>query len=360
MSYRNLTVRIPAERSQYTGNEQIPSYHPSPRAYDTITHQALIDLQKKNKGLVQKLKEHEDAPLLMKNLVNEIKQTDVRVNELQNMLKIHAADDQKQARVEALRESSKRVRSLQNRIAKAHEKNRRKEIELKNGRKLAQNFTNAVREMDQLLEKLAYQKYRSKVLEDALIRARDKQRELRTARAQLKGMQNELEGANRQLRKLGVTLVNLHDQWEKRPRDVTRIKTDGASLLQLKGEKTDVHGRPTRDTVKVLELKDKSGGNTYAPTGNYFNRSNKEVDLIRKVSELELTNKSIDKQNQEIKSENFKLADEVKELMKIMQKNGITLTPEQMGTNVTTGREVVAARPIGGRQISGQRIIAGH
>merc|ERR1719186_1730386 len=104
---------------------------------------------------------------------------------------------------------------------------------------------------------MAYAKYRSKVLEETLVRAREKEREYRTAQAQLRSMQNELEDANRQLRRLGAALVNAHDQWEKRARDVSRVKVDGSSAGQLKAEKTDVHGLPTRDTVKVVELKGK-------------------------------------------------------------------------------------------------------
>jgi len=372
MSYRSLSIRIPPERDQYTGTERIPSYQPSPRSYDTITRKALTDLQQKNRDLIQKLKHHEEAPLLMKNLVNELTQSDVRVKELQTMLKIHAADDQKEARVKELRDSAKRVRSLQERIARANSKNREMEIQLKSKRKLEKKFNNAVQEMDTLLEKLAYAKYRSKVLEETLVHAREKQRELRTAQSQLRGMQNDLEEANRQLRQLGVALVNLHDQWEKRSRDVSAVRVDGNAVGQLKAERTDVHGRPTRDAVKVVELKNKGPKNTYATSDSYYHRSNKEVDLIRKVNELELTNKSIDKLSEGIKAENFKLAEEIQALMKIMQEKGITLTPEQMGAarpmssqsfqpisgvQTTTGRpgslqtvQVMAERPIGGRQ----------
>jgi len=330
MSYRNLSIRIPPERDQYTGTERIPSYHPSPRGYDTITKQTLLDLQKKNKDLVEKLKQAEDAPRLMKNMAESIKQADTRVNELQAMLKIHAADDQKEARVEELRKSAKRVRDLQERISSANSKSRQMENQLKSKRKLAKKFNQAVADMDQLLEKLAYAKYRSKVLEESLVRAREKERELRTARAQVKGMQNDLDEANRQLQKLGHALVNAHDQWEKRPRDVARVRVDGASVGHMKAMKTDVHGRKTRDSVKVVELKDKGPGNTYATSKSYAGRSNAEVDMIRKVSELELTNKSIDRMSEEIKNENVKLGEEIQQLMKLMQKNGITLTPEQM------------------------------
>jgi len=331
MSYRNLSIRIPPERDQYTGHERIPSYHPSPRGYDTITKQALLDLQQKNKDLVERLKNAEEAPRLMKNMAESIKQADTRVKELQAQLKIHAADDQKEARVEELRKSAKRVRNLQERIASANSKKRQMENQLKSKRKLIKQFNKAVGEMDQLLEKLAYAKYRSKILEENLVRAREKERELRTARAQVKGMQNDLDGANRELQKLGHALVNAHEQWEKRPRDVSRVRVDGASIGHMKAEKTDVHGRKTRDSVKVVELKDKGPGNTYASTKSYAGRSNKEVDLIREVSKLELTNESIDRLSENIKGENAKLAQEVQELMKIMQKNGITLTPEQMG-----------------------------
>lgn len=379
MSYLNLSVRIPPEYDQYTGTERIPSYHPSPRTYDTITRQALLDLQQKNKTLIKELKNTEEAPLLMKNLVNELKQSDVRVKDLQTMLQIHQADDQKEARVEALKDSAKRVRTLQERIARANSKNRQMEIHLKNKRKLEKKFNNAVQEMDHLLEKLAYAKYRSKVLEDALIQARDKQRELSAARAKLRSMQNNLEEANRQLRQLGVTLVNMHDQWEKRARDVSAVRVDGNAVGRLKAERKDVHGRPTRDAVKVVELKNKGPDNTYASSDSYYHRSNKEVDLIRKVNELELTNKSIDKLSDDIKAENFKLAEEVQTLMKIMREKGITLTHEQMGVArpmtsqsvqpvsvVQTVRGVPAGvntvqytpgRQLGGRQVAGHQII---
>jgi len=113
----------------------------------------------------------------------------------------------------------------------------------------------------------------------------------------------------------------------------------------MTGEKKDVHGRPTRDAVKVVELKDKGPGNTYASAKSYSDRSNKEIDLIRTVGELELSNKSIDKMSEEIKKENNKLAEEVQTLMKIMQKQGITLTPEQMQQPAVRRSQPVATRP---------------
>jgi len=324
-----LSVQLPPEREQYTGSERIPSYHPSPRGYDTITKKALSDLQQRNKDLLQKVKQQEEAPLLMKNVADAIKQADNRVKELQQMLKIHSASDQKEARVEELKKSAKRVRLLQERITAASNKKRQMEHQLKTKKKLEKKFNKAVADVDELLEKLAYSKYRSKVLEENLVKVREKERELRLTEAKARSMQNDLDAANRQLQKLGKALVNEHNKWENRPRRATSVHVDGSAVGHMQARKTDVHGRQIRDPVKVVELKGKGGGNTYAKNDSYALRSNKEVDLIRKVNELELTNQSVDRLSDNIKVENEKLAREVQELMNIMQKKGITLTREQ-------------------------------
>jgi len=340
-----LTVRLPPERKQYTGTERIPSYHPSPRGYDTITKKALTELQEKNKELLQKLKEQEDGPLLMKNMVDSIKQAEDRVKELEQMLRIHSSDDQKEARVEELKRSAKRVRALQERITAASRKRRNMENQLKTKKKLEKKFNKAVADVDELLEKLAYSKHRSKVLEDNLVRVREKERELRLTEAKVRSMQNDLDAANRQLQKLGKALVNEHRKWENRPRRATSLHIDGSSVGHMNARNTDVRGRQMRDPVKVVELKGKGRGNRYAKSNSYVLRNNKEVDLIRKVNELELSNQSIDRLSDNIKVENGKLAAEVEALMNIMQKNGITLTQEQRGVPQRVVRPQTVVRP---------------
>jgi len=314
MSYRNLSVQLPPEREQYTGSERIPSYHPSPRGYDTITKKALSDLQQRNKDLLQKVKQQEEAPLLMKNMVDAIKQADNRVKELEQMLTMHSVNEHKEARVEELKKSLKRVRLLQERINAANNKKRAMESKLKTKKKLEKKFNKAVADVDELLEKLAYSKHRSKVLEETLVRAREKERELRVTEAKVRSMQNDLDAANRQLQKLGKALVNEQDKWENRPRRSTQI----------------------RDPVNV------GRGNTYARNDSYVLRSNKENDLIRKANELELSNKSVDRLSDSIKVENGKLAREVQVLMNIMQKKGITFTQEQPGVQQTVTRPQAA------------------
>jgi len=337
-----LSVKLPPEREQYTGTERIPSYHPSPRGYDTITKKALTDLQQRNKDLLQKVKQQEEAPLLMKNMVDAIKQADNRVKELEQMLKIHSANDQKEARVEELKKSAKRVRLLQERINAANNKKRQMENKLKTKKKLEKKFNKAVADVDELLEKLAYSKYRSKVLEEDLVRVREKERELRLTEAKVRTMQNDLDAANRQLQKLGKALVHEHDRWENRPRRATSVHVDGSAVGHLNAQNYDVHGRKIRDPVKVVELKDQGRRNTYAKNDSYVLRNNKEVDLIRKVNELELSNQSVDRLSDSIKVENDKLAKEVQALMIIMQKKGITLTHEQPRVQQTVVRPQAA------------------
>jgi len=346
MSYRNLSIRKPRDSYRYNNQKipsQVPSYCPSPRAYDTITRTELQELQKKNKELVQKLRDTEQAPMLVKNLVSELSQADARVKELQNMLKNSKGDDNKEAKADQLRDSGKRIRKLRTRLDEANRKNRAMELKLVSKDKLVRKFNAAVKDMDEVLKKLAYAKYRSKMLEDTLKRARDKERELRSAKMKVQNMQNELEDANRKLERLGNTLVTAHDRWNKRDRDVTHVKVDGTSVGKIKGQKTDIHGRPTRDAVKVIEIKDQGHPNAFAHDKDYLNRSNKEVELIRNVSNLEQNNALIDKQNKDLSNENNKLAAEVRILMNAMQKMGISLTPDQMmGQNQPVRRKQVA------------------
>merc|ERR1712060_370626 len=180
------------------------------------------------------------------------------------------------------------------------------------------------------------------VLQENLVQAREKERELRLTEAKVRSMQNDLDAANRQLQKLGKALVSEHDKWENRPRRATSVHVDGSAVGHMMARKTDVHGRQVRDPIKVVELKDKGRHNRYAKNDSYVLRSNKEVDLIRKVNELELSNKSVDRLSDSIKVENEKLAREVQELMNIMQKKGITLTQEQPGVQQTVIRPQAA------------------
>jgi len=330
MSYRNLSLRVPSTYGREIIPSQIPSYCPSPRSYDTITRKELQDLQKKNKVLIQQLKETEQAPKLVTNLVSELSQADARVKELQSMLNAHVGDENKEIRAEKLRESSRRIRKLADRLEEANRKNRTMEVQLRSKDKLNKKFNKAVRDMDNVLEKLAYEKYRSRILEDNLRRARDKEGELRSAKMKLRDMKGDLDGANRKLKRLGDTLITAHDRWNKRDREVTQIKVDGSSVGKVAAMKTDAFGRPTIDAVKVIEVEDKGPRNTFAKDEDYFSRSNTEISLIRNVSNLEQTNALIEKQNKTLSTENRKLASEVKILVEAMQKMGISLTPEQM------------------------------
>merc|ERR1719193_2298102 len=137
-------------------------------------------------------------------------------------------------------------------VRAANNKNREMENKLKTKKKLEKKFNKAVADVDELVEKLAYSKYRSKVLEENLVRAREKERELRLAEAKVRTMQNDLDAANRQLQKLGKALVNEQDKWENRPRRATSVHVDGSAVGHMQARKTDVHGRQTRDPVKVV------------------------------------------------------------------------------------------------------------
>jgi len=322
--YGDLAINLPK------ATDQVPSYHPSPREYDTITREDLVALRQKNRDLVKKLNDTERAPQLVKNLVSELEQANNRVKELQRMLKEHPGDDNKEEMADKLRDTNVRVGKLDERLEEVRRKNLALERQLNTKPHLEQEFTKAVKEMDLVLQKLAFTKHRSKLMEENLKNARQKNNELRAARRQVTSMKRELDAANYQLEKLGRMMGDAQNKWNNRPRSFTNVRADGSSYGQMTAKKTDIHGRPTRDGIKVVEFKDKGKSNKYAKDNDYTNRSLKEVELIRSLEQLEGSIGSVDRLNKALVDENTKMADEVKTLMQIMMKKGISLTPEQM------------------------------
>merc|ERR1719189_2152875 len=103
---------------------------------------------------------------------------------------------------EKLRDTNVRVGKLDERLEEVRRKNLALERQLNTKPHLEQEFTKAVKEMDLVLQKLAFTKHRSKLMEDNLKDARQKNNELRSAQRQVTRMKRELDAANHQLEKL--------------------------------------------------------------------------------------------------------------------------------------------------------------
>jgi len=257
---------------------------------------------------------------------HELAEAEARVAELEEKVEqAYFVDKNRDVMTQQIEVTNKRIEELGTRLDEAANQNRHLDRELEEKKKLEVEFNQICDDMDEMMKKMEMAKERSKRMEKEIIEARKREGELYSAKIKLRNMDHELDDANRNLARLENALVNSIKKWRKEPGDFTRMVVNPGTSGKVTKTTTDAYGRPYKNGVKAVEIKDTRSPNDHARKMDFRLRGKNEVGLRRTVLTLEREKSSKELRKELLIGQNDKLARQVSILKAAMKKMGISV-----------------------------------
>jgi len=198
---------------------------------------------------------------------------------------------------------------------------------LRDRQKLEKKLEKASADLEKVISDVDLATKRSRQLEEELDKSRKKERELKTVNMKLREMQNDLSNANSKLKSLEKSLDSANKKWMRKPRDHIEVDVQRGSSHQ-EVTHNDIKGRHIDADVRVKTL-------DYSPPAKADSKKDgtpiREGDSLRfAIGDLERRTDSYDKKNQDILTENNKLANEIRIMKQAMVRLGFTITKEPL------------------------------
>jgi len=267
------------------------------------------------------LEQARQAPEFKRDVFNELKQSEVRVAELEKLLEeSYFEDKHSQAMEHQLRNTTVKIARLTDELDEVNRRNNRLDERVNEKKAMEEKLNNAVTSIGNMTKHLKAAQERSETLEKNLREAQGREGNLITAKAKLQKMERELNGTIRKLERVKTDLDYAKDRYEHVPQDLTRVFVNPGTSGRIVRSTYDGYGNKIKGTEKVMMIEDNRSSNEHARSLDYRLGGADKVKLERRLAQLKRQWSRHENKNTRIREQNRRLAEEHRMLKQAFEK----------------------------------------